>query len=357
MRILLMLLLLGFVQAQTVNDVVTMKDVVKQFEDINPRTDKGGGIVIGYMADGKTEVKVLGNQELNEEIVFEIGSLTKPMTALLLADLVNKGEVTLEDSINTLLPEEARRSEFDAVTLQGLATHTSGLPRLPPNMNSLWMLRNGEDPYGAFSETQLYEGLAKTTVKNTGEQSAYSNYGFGLLGFLLAKSQNKSYEDLLREMIWEPLELSSTYISTEPEGVTVALPLTDRGREGDRWTFQAPMEGAGAVKSTMSDMLRFLGACLEESPITENLTLATQPYFKLSEFDDVGLAWVISKQNNQTVVWHNGETGGYAAFLGFNPNTKQGIVILSNLTIGDDLPKRGVNFLLGQPITTEVTAE
>lgn len=111
--------------------------------------------------------------------------------------------------------------------------------------------------------------------------------------------------------------------------------------------------GAGAIKSNMHDMLVFLDACLNASPLTEDLTLATQPLFKLSENDNVGLAWVISKQNDETVIWHNGETGGYAAFLGFNPDTKQGLVVLSNLTIGDDLPKRGVNFLLGQPVAAE----
>jgi serine-type D-Ala-D-Ala carboxypeptidase/endopeptidase len=312
--------------------------------------------VIGYIHDGQAEVEVLGNESFNEQTIFEIGSLTKAMTGLLLADLVSKGEVSLEDSINTLLPEEARKPEFEAVTLQGLATHTSGLPRLPPNMNWLWMLRNDGDPYGAFGEAELYEGLAKTTPKEIGERSAYSNYGFGLLGFLLAKSQNSSYEDLLRQTIFEPLEMTSTYIGTDPEGVTVAPPLTDRGRAGDLWTFQEPMMGAGAVKSTVHDMLLFLNACLNESPITEDLNIATQPYFKLSEFDDVGLAWVISKQNNQTVIWDNGQTGGYAAFIGFNPGTKQGLVILSNLTIGDELPKRGVNFLLGQPMVTEASS-
>jgi serine-type D-Ala-D-Ala carboxypeptidase/endopeptidase len=339
------ILAIGFVQAQTVDDVL------KQFADLNTRTDKGGGIVIGYVHDGGTDIKVLGNESLNEQTIFEIGSLTKPMTGLLLADLVSKGEVSLEDSINTLLPEEARKPDFEAVTLQGLATHTSGLPRLPPNMNWLWMLRHGEDPYGAFGEAELYEGLSKTTPKDIGKQSAYSNFGFGLLGFLLAKSQNESYEQLLKQTILEPLEMTSTYIGADPSGATVAQPLTDRGRAGDRWTFQEPMMGAGAVKSNIHDMLLFLNACLNESSLTRDLVFATQPYFKLSEFDNVGLAWVISKQNNQTVIWDNGETGGYAAFLGFNPSTKQGLVILSNLAIGDDLPKRGVNFLLGQPIT------
>lgn len=338
-------LAIGLVQAQT------MDEVGKQFADINTRTDKGGGIVLGYVHEGETDIEVLGDENLNEETIFEIGSLTKPLTGLLLADLVSKGEVKLEDSINTLLPEEARKPEFETVTLQGLATHTSGLPRLPPNMNWLWMLRHGEDPYGAFGETELYKGLAKTTPKNVGKQSAYSNFGFGLLGFLLAKSQSESYEQLLKETILEPLEMTSTYIGADPDGVTVAPPLTDRGRAGDHWTFQEPMMGAGAVKSNLHDMLLFLNACLTESALTQDLVFATQPYFKLSEFDDVGLAWVISKQNNQTVIWHNGETGGYAAFLGFNPGTKQGLVILSNLTIADDLPKRGVNFLLGQPIT------
>lgn len=331
----------------------TLDDAVKQFADINVHADKGGGIVIGYIHDGQTEVKVLGDEKLNEHTIFEIGSLTKPFTGLLLAELVNKGQVTLDESINALLPPEAQKPAFDAVTLQGLATHTSGLPRLPPNMNWLWVLQHGGDPYGAYGEKELYEGLAKTTPRDVGKQSAYSNYGFGLLGFLLAKSQGETYQQLLKETILEPLELTSTFITTAPEGVAVAPPLTDRGRAGDTWTFQEPMMGAGAIKSNMHDMLVFLDACLNASPLTEDLTLATQPLFKLSENDNVGLAWVISKQNDETVIWHNGETGGYAAFLGFNPDTKQGLVVLSNLTIGDDLPKRGVNFLLGQPVAAE----
>jgi serine-type D-Ala-D-Ala carboxypeptidase/endopeptidase len=352
MKWIMMIALLGvFGNAQT------LEDVVKQFADINTRTDKGGGIVIGYVHGEQTDITVLGNEALNEMTVFEMGSLTKPFTGLLLADLVNKGEVSLDDSINTLLPPEAQKPEFNAVTLQGLATHTSGLPRLPPNMNWLWMLRHGEDPYRPFGETQLYEGLAKTRPRDVGEQSAYSNFGFGLLGFLLAKSQGESYEQLLQRTVVGPLEMTSTYVTTAPSDVVVATPLTDRGRAGDTWTFQEPMVGAGAVKSNMHDMLLFLNACLASSPISEELTLATQPLFKLSDTDDVGLAWVISKQNNQTVIWHNGQTGGYAAFLGFNPITKQGLVVLSNLTIGDELPKRAVNFLLGQPMTAGISAQ
>jgi serine-type D-Ala-D-Ala carboxypeptidase/endopeptidase len=341
-----LLVIAGFANSQS------MDDVVKQFADINTHTDKGGGIIIGYVHDGQTDVKVLGDESLNEETIFEIGSLTKPMTGLLLANLVNKGAVTLDESINKLLPPEAQKPEFDAVTLQGLATHTAGLSQLPPNMNWLWMLRHGDDPYAAFGEKELYESLAKTTPKEVGKQSVYSNYGFGLLGFLLAKSQHESYETLLKQTIFDPIELTSTYISAEPSGVTVATPLTDRGRKGKRWTFQEPMMAAGAVKSNMHDMLILLNACLNESVITDDLMLTTGPRFNLSENDTVGLAWVISKQNNETVVWDNGETGGYAAFLGFNPETKQGLVILSNLTIGDELPKRAVNFLLGQPIVT-----
>ncbi len=331
----------------------TLDDVVKQFAEINIHTDKGGGIVIGYVHDGQTEVKILGNETLNEQTIFEIGSLTKPLTGLLLANLVNKGEVRLEDSINTLLPSESQKPEFDAVTLQSLATHTSGLPRLPPTMNWIWMLRNSADPYAAFGETELYEALAKTTPKDIGKQSAYSNYGFGLLGFLLVKSQHESYEQLLKQTILEPLEMTSSYVQTEPSGVTVAPPLTNKGRIGDRWTFQEPMMGAGAVKSNIHDMLIFLNACVNESVLTQDLDVATQPRFKLSDTDEVGLAWVISKQNNQTAIWHNGETGGYASFLGFNPATKQGLVVLSNLTIGDELTKRSVNFLLHQPMVTE----
>ncbi len=349
--------LIALATAQTFTTAQTMDEVVQQFSDINTRVDKGGGIVIGYVHEGQTEVRVLGSETLNEETVFEIGSLTKPLTGLLLANLVAKGEVSLDDSINTLLPQEAQKPEFDAVTLQGLATHTSGLPRLPPTMNWLWMLRNGEDPYAAFGEAELFEALAKTTPKEVGKQSAYSNFGFGLLGFLLAKSQGETYEQLLKQVVLEPLELTATYITTVPSNVTVATPLTDRGRAGEAWTFQEPMVGAGAVKSNLHDMVLWLNACLNESPITEDLTFATQPRFKLSDTDDVGLAWVISKQNNQTAIWHNGETGGYTAFLGFNPDAKQGLVILSNLTIGDDLPKRAVNFLLGQPIIMQTPAQ
>jgi serine-type D-Ala-D-Ala carboxypeptidase/endopeptidase len=352
-RFLVLLVMFSFTQAQTIDDVV------KQFSDINIRTDKGGAIVIGYLHDGQTDIKVVGNESIDEQTIFEIGSLTKPLTGLLLADLVNRGKVSLDDSINKYLPAEVQKPAFEEVTLQRLATHTSGLPKLPPTMNWLWMLRNSNDPYGAFGEAELYTALAKTNPKDSGKQSAYSNYGFGLLGFLLAKSQDESYEALLQKTIFEPLEMTSSHVQTQPSGLTLAPPLTDKGRTGDQWTFQEPMVGAGAVKSNMHDMLLFLNACLNESALTEAVALATQPFFKLSATDEVGLAWVISKhwviskEKNQTVIWDNGETGGYAAFLGFNPGTKQGLVVLSNLTIGDDLPKRGVNFLLGQPIVLD----
>jgi serine-type D-Ala-D-Ala carboxypeptidase/endopeptidase len=228
---------------------------------------RGVGMVVGiltadgrrYLAHGRTAKE--GGAEPDQDTVFEIGSITKVFTALLLADMVERGEMRLDDPIAKYLPGvTVPARDGRPITLADLATHTSGLPRLPTNMP----MRNPADPYADYGAPLLYQFLSTHTLARApGEQWEYSNLGAGLLGHILSRHAGTSYEDLLRTRILQPLGMRDTAITlsgdqrrrlaTGHSAALVPVPL---------WEFDA-LAGAGAIRSTAADLLTFAAACLE----------------------------------------------------------------------------------------------
>ena len=153
---------------------------------------------------------------LNGDTIFEIGSATKVFTSLLLADMVQRGEVSLDDPVAKYLPPSVKMPERNgrSITLVDLATHTSGLPRLPSNLAP----KDPGNPYADYSVEQLYEFLSSYQLtRDIGSKYEYSNLGGGLLGYVLARRAGKSYEDLVESRICAPLGMSNTRITLTPE--------------------------------------------------------------------------------------------------------------------------------------------
>ena len=289
------------------------------------------------------------------DTLFEIGSITKTFSGLLLADLVEAKLVRLDEPVQKLLPDSVKvRKRGDAeITLLNLTTHTSGLPRMPGN----WKPAKPADPYADYTEKLLFEFLnehAKPSLLRTFKavftgpdakpQYAYSNLGAGLLGHALAlRAGKKSYEELLIERIAQPLGMNDTRISLSAEQLRRFSPGHNAdGVEVDSWTWEhSSLTAAGGIRSSAADMLRYLSANmgLTKTKLAPAMEASHQIHHKVSEHTSIGLGWHVNTREHFT--WHNGRTGGYCSMTLFDKEKNLGVVVLSN-TVSDEVDKIGI---------------
>jgi serine-type D-Ala-D-Ala carboxypeptidase/endopeptidase len=276
-----------------------------------------------------------------ERAVFEIGSITKVFTSLLLAIAVGRGEVGLDDPVVEHLPRGTRVPMRDGrpITLVHLATHTSGLPRLPPGL-LLQAIRHREDPYARLSIEDVLEALGKTKPRRpAGERFSYSNFGAGLLGIALAHASGSDYATLVRERITTPLGLADTVIDLDDDQRRRLAEGTKwRGGHAGLWTIPG-LAGAGALRSTMADLLTFVRAQMGTLPdvpaeLAEAIELTHRERAKGGRFTPgmrVALGWLVIGigRRKLDVVMHDGGTGGYRSIAGWVPSHGVGVVVLS----------------------------
>lgn len=293
--------------------------------------DRNGERVIGVGTPDGKEAKIdYGNA------MFEIGSVTKTFTGIILAQMVERGEVTLEDSIAASLPEGlTSKTGSGRIVLLDLATHSSGLPRVPDNMNPA----DPDNPYADYSENDLYIFLATHRPRFSFLRTYdYSNLGMGLLGMILARRAGSDYETMVRERILRPLGMKSTSITLDPDMKARLVPgNTANGIPASNWDMPV-LAGAGALRSTPNDLLRYLAATmgLVQTPLLPAMRTATTPIRSAGTREAYsGLAWVIT--GDSSIVWHTGQTGGYGAFIGFDRKRDVGVVVLSSIStnVGD----------------------
>ncbi len=273
---------------------------------------------------------------VTEHTIYEIGSITKVFTAILLTQQVIDDKVALEDPIDKFLPASVKvtvKGE-DKITLAHLSDHTSGLPRMPNNFTPA----NPNNPFADYTDQQLYDFLSSyTPSRNVGEAYEYSNLAQGLLGNILAKNVKLSYEELMKQRIAKPLEMGETVIVLDKE-IKQRLAIGHReGDEVENWDINT-LAGAGAIRSSTADMLKFLKANLDldSSPLKDAMAMTHQKRHNKAGAEGVGLGWHIKQSDVGDILWHNGGTGGYRAFAGFNKETGTGVVVLTNSTTGVD---------------------
>jgi D-alanyl-D-alanine-carboxypeptidase/D-alanyl-D-alanine-endopeptidase len=313
------------------------------------------GIVVGMIGPNGRKAVSYGALEkgdartLNGDTVFEIGSVTKVFTSLLLADMVQRGEVALTDPVAKYLPAGVKVPQRNGrqITLEDLATHTSGLPRLPSNLKQT----DPANPYADYTVAQMYEFLSSYELtRDIGAQYEYSNLGGGLLGHALALRAHQDYESLVRSRITGPLDMKDTGIALSP-GMKARLAAGYDGQLNRAANWDLPtLAGAGALRSTANDLLTFLGANLGYTktalaPAMAAMLNVRRPTGNASL--EIALAWHIlnSTGDDGIVVWHNGGTGGYRSFIGYNPKTRVGVVALSNATTAAGVDDIGVHLL------------
>ena len=297
------------------------------------------GIVVGVIEPNGRRVVAYGNlangdsRTLDGDTIFEIGSVTKVFTSLLLADMVNRKEVALDDPAAKYLPETVKMPERNgkSITLHDLSTHSSGLPRLPSNLK----LKDPRNPYADYSVDDLYQFLSGYELPRDpdlkGSELEYSNLGAGLLGHLLAYRAGTDYESLIRTRITQPLGMPDT-------GITLSSSMKQRMATGHtamlapaaNWDLPT-LAGAGALRSSANDMLTFLEAFLgyKESPLAPAMKAMLEVRRPAGKAK-IGLGWFIFPTDGREIAWHDGGTGGFRSFVGYDPKARIGVVVLSN---------------------------
>lgn len=302
--------------------------------------------------------------------VYRVASFTKVFTAALLVSLRDAGVVKLDDPVARHLPAEVSVPTDPRgaphITLRHLATHTSGLPRVPDNLHP-----KAGDMYGGYTTEQLYAALRTEKLDAPiGAAYAYSNFGMGLLGHALERAAGKPFETLLIERLFAPLGMNQTRINISPDArgdyATGYLMFSDT--PAVEWDFGC-LAGCGAVASSVPDLARFVSLQFrageaDVTPLSGGSLLEMHTPQRMLDGGKlgVGLGWHMLKDDQVgEVVWHNGGTFGHGSFVGFSPTRKLGVVILMNrgnvdgaadeigLWLLRDVVKNGIPPLTSQP--------
>jgi D-alanyl-D-alanine-carboxypeptidase/D-alanyl-D-alanine-endopeptidase len=291
-----------------------------------------GGVVIGVSQHGTRRLFVYG--PVKEDSIFEIGSISKTFTALMLAQMVAQHKVKLDEPVRELLPTgTVAKPEGPEITLLDLATQHSGLPRMPDNFAPA----DPQDPYADYRPANLYAFIAKHGVgKPANAQFNYSNLGFGLLGQALANRVTMSYPELLQAEVTGPLGMNDTVVKLSAEQEKrFAQGHGPQHQPAKPWNLDA-LAGAGAIRSTASDMLTYLEAQLHPDRAPGTLAAALRMCHELHADAlpnmKIALAWLV--ENDTGAYWHNGGTGGFSSYALFNPKEDYALVVLYNTTLG-----------------------
>lgn len=304
---------------------------VKPFMD----AEIAASIVVGLYDAGGREIYGFGagpgGKPPDGKTLYEIGSVTKVYTSLLFADAIQKAEVELDTPLAELLPPGVTAPKKDgvAIRLVNLSLHNSGLPRIPPTIAKAKDLL---DPYAKYGENELYADLVHTELNvPPGEVVAYSNFGAGILGFVLGKKLGGGYQKELTDRVLTPLGLADTTFGFPSGAQARRAPGTNDDLVAvPNWRFDA-LAGAGALVSTARDQLTLIDAELDAaSGGTTTLRRAmklTQEARLEGGMTNEGLGWQIDQFGRH---WHNGGTGGYHAYVGFDTKTRRGVVVLAS---------------------------
>ena len=302
------------------------------------RDGQGVGIVAAVIENDAPTFTSHGMQDANgetpvdEATLFEIGSLTKLFTNLLLAQMVLDGTMDLDTSVADYLPPGTKIPDFKGkkITLFDLATHSSGLPSIPTDLGAV----DPANPYAGYGAEPFFAFLAGYTLTRApGEQFEYSNIGITLLAEAISHVAGAPYAELVQSRILDPLEMSDTMLEVpQLDQLRLAGGHGLGGVPTPHWDFDifAP---AGGYRSTAADLAKFAAAASGQNSTPLDAAFAlmlerTRP--AASPNMQIGLGWMILTHESGKIIWHNGMTGGFNSFLGFDPESKKAAVVLAN---------------------------
>lgn len=330
-----------------------IEDTIKTFA----AEENAAGLVVGIIDNNQDTLCLYGYSDLDEKVpvekntLFEIGSVTKIFTGIMLSKAINDGKVRIDDNVGAYLTKGKTNNQLKAIKLRHLATHTAGLPRVV-NSLSVFPVSTAltiflSNPYSVYTEDDVLDYLSGLSISDKpGEKYSYSNIGTGLLGYILAGAYRTDFEHMLKENVFSPFKMEDTCIRVKPDtsamfakgyaGLLKINPLSD-GPHGLHLTFTSKpwdmtdiIAGAGAIRSTGSDMMKFLKICINsENDFVSNSMI---PIFKDEDDFENGMCWGIIKMKkmSEPLIYHDGGTGGFRSFIGILKGKKSGVVILSN---------------------------
>jgi D-alanyl-D-alanine-carboxypeptidase/D-alanyl-D-alanine-endopeptidase len=275
-------------------------------------------------------------RDIDATTAFEIGSITKTMTAFLLAELVHDGALTLDDPLAEHLPAGTPVPSFagEPIRLRHLLTHTAGLPGLPSRL----VIDSLDDPYADFSVDGLLASLGDVTLASPpGSQWAYSNFGFMLLSYVVATERGQDIEDLLQQRLFQPLGMSNAYIDELPAGTQAAQGHLATGVPAPAWHFPRNLEGVGGVRASLDDMIRYAEALRGrgDADVVASLAKTMETVPSSHGAPAMGMAWLKADVDGQPVVLHDGGTGGFSSLLVLEPASGRAVVLLFDTALGN----------------------
>ena len=305
------------------------KDLADVIRDGPLAPGEGGGLSIGIYQRGVRRFLTYG--AATRDSIFQIGSATKPFTGVLLADMVERGAVELNQPVRELLPAAGvPRPVGNEITLLDLVTHHSSLPGMPASFRPA----NPANPVADFDVSRLYAFLRSRGVEKRADATfAYSNLGFGLLGHALGRRARVDYGTLLGQVITGPLGMPDTVVEASPEQRRRLLQgYNDYRQPIPEWNFDV-LAAAGGLRSTAPDMLTWLEANLHPERVhDETLSAAIvsshQVRSRVNSEVDVALAWMFHPDSG--VYEHAGSLLGFTADAFFNRKDDVAVVVLSN---------------------------
>jgi D-alanyl-D-alanine-carboxypeptidase/D-alanyl-D-alanine-endopeptidase len=351
----------SFAQTSADSPVAADAEIRKILADRIGAENLGVGMVVGVIEPKGRRVVAYGSlakddkRPLNGDTVFEIGSMTKVFTSLVLMDMAQKGEVALTDPVSKYLPASVKVPERNnkKITLQDLSTQSSGLPRMPTNFKP----KDETNPHADYTPEMLYQFLSGYQLtRDIGSQYEYSNLGVGLLGHALTLRAGSDYEAMVKSRILDPLGLKSTRLTLSPEmKARLAIGHSPTLSPVTNWDLAA-LAGAGALRSTTNDILTFLAANLgyTRTPLAAAMAAEVSIRRPAGAPDmQIAYAWHVQTKDGKSIIWHNGGTGGYRTYMGYDPKSRVGVVVLSNIASAagpDDIGRHLID--LSYPLQT-----
>lgn len=319
-------------------------------------------IVVGFVSPQGTQVSGYGNisdldfTKVNGDTVFDIASISKTFVAIILADMVDQGLVKLNDPIEKYLPSDkvtVPSYEGHKITLEHLATHTSGLPDFPTG----W-IRNH-----SYTTQQVYGFISNTTLSSEpGTKANYSDIGMGVLGHILSLRAGISFDELVKDRILKVLAMNSTGMRMNSTEVSVPENIKSKyarghidGKAVSLEFIPETIESAGAMYSTANDLLKYLAANIGllqtkiDYPIQESHSIRHsfgQSLDDKSFRDNIGLGWTVTTGLGKKVIWHTGSIDGYTSIIGFNPSKQIGLVLLCGCNYDDFSTPKMINLVI-----------
>ncbi|WP_309382225.1 serine hydrolase [Cerasicoccus frondis] len=311
-------------------------DRVQEYLDARVDRDLNQSIIVGVIDISGEKYLTAGQVSANDprppkpEDVFEIGAVSQAFTATATSALVVDRQLLWSQPVNAFVPKEVSVPRFMnmPLLLMHLGTHTSGLPHNPPNLQP----KDVNDPFADYSQLDLYIGI--TVLGMTippGQEYQNSMLGYGLLGDVLSLRTNKPFSEVIETYVSRPLALKDTSATIDPEKM---IPGHNGLQVVPNWHWDS-LVGGGGLYSSARDLLRFVAANLGMVKVDQDdaraLRMTQNVYIRTSMPNtSVCYGWHMTQKGMQSVYWQSGKTGGYACFIGFNPITRTGCVILTN---------------------------